>query len=77
MSWNNVDDKHKKKYDRNFVSCEESFEKKYIIDTIMEEFPYFVRANVERAVEHCCRTIRAPRGRKEFLKCVSENIGKV
>ena len=77
MSWDKVDDKHKKKYDRYFVSCEESYEKKFILDSIMEEFPYFKRDSVERAIDHCCRTIRAPRDRKAFLKCVSDNIGKV
>jgi hypothetical protein len=76
MSWNAVDDKHKKKYDRNFVSCEEPYERKYIIDTIMEHFPYFKRDSVERAVDHCCKTIRAPRDRKKYLQCVADNIGK-
>jgi hypothetical protein len=77
MSWNNVDDKHKRRFDRNFVSCEEAYEKKYIIDTIMEEFPYFNRNNVGRVVDHCCQIMRSPRPRKEFLDCVSKNIGKV
>lgn len=77
MSWQNVDDKHKKRYDRNFVSCDESYERKYVIDTILEEFPFFNRTSVERAVDHCCKTIRAPRERKAFLNCVKDNIGKV
>lgn len=77
MSWTNVDDKHKKKYDRHFVSCEEQHEREYVINTILEEFPYFKRESVTRAVEHCCKTVRAPRERKAFLDCVKNNIGKV
>ena len=77
MSWTNVDDKHKKKYDRLFVSCEEPYEKEYIINTIMEEFPFLKRESVERAVEHCCKKIPAPRERGRFLQCVADNIGKV
>jgi len=76
MSWTTVDDKHKKKFDKEFVSCEEAYERKYVIDTIMEEFPYFNRVSVERAVEHCCKTIKSPRPRKAFLDCVKDNIGK-
>ena len=77
MSWNNVDDKHKKKYDRNFIACDERYEREYIINTILEEFSFMKRESVERAVDHCCRIIPAPRPRKRFLDCVKENIGKV
>lgn len=74
MSWENVDNKHKKKYDRNFVSCQEPYERKYIIDTILEEFPNFSRARVESAVDHCCRAIPAPRPRANFLNCVKNQL---
>jgi hypothetical protein len=75
MSWNNIDDKHKKKYDRGFVSCEEHYEKVYIIDTILEHLPDYTREQVEKAVEHCCKTIGAPRPRKQFLQCVAQQLG--
>ncbi len=74
MSWDKVDDKHKKKYDRDYVSCEESYERRYVIDTILEHFPHLTRVKVEQAVDHCCRTIRAPQQQKIFLKCVENNI---
>jgi hypothetical protein len=77
MSWTNVDDKHKKKYDRNFVACDERYERDYIINTIMEEFPFFNRDSVAKAIDHCCKTIRPPRPRKDFLECVKNHIGKV
>jgi len=64
MSWNTVDDKHKKKYDRNFVSCDEKYERDFIIQIILEVFPYLSRPKVEAAVDHCCRTIlRHDRGK--------------
>lgn len=75
MSWNEIDDKHKRKYDRNFVACEESYERKYIIDTILEHFPHLRRTDVELAVDHCCRTIPAPRPRRNFLECVAKQLG--
>jgi hypothetical protein len=74
MSWENVDNKHKKKYDRYFVSCDEVYEREFIINTILEEFPRHSRFSVERAVDHCCKTISAPRERKEFLKCVENQL---
>ena len=77
MGWNNIDKKHKKKYDRDFVSCEEPGERKYVVDIIMEEFPYFERASIERSVNYSCRTIPSPRDRKIFLECVVDHIGKV
>lgn len=75
MSWNEVDDKHKKKYDGNFVACDEPYERKYIIDTILEHFPSLRRSDVELAVDHCCETIAAPRYRSDFLKCVAKQLG--
>lgn len=75
MSWITVDDKHKRKYDRRFFSCEEAHERKYIIDTILEVFPSFDRTKVERAVDQCCRRIKASRPCKEFPDCVRESIG--
>lgn len=74
MGWDKVDDKHKKKYDRNFVACDEAYERKYIIDTILEEFPKLTRSDVEKAVDHCCKAIKAPRPRKDFLECVKKQL---
>jgi hypothetical protein len=71
MSWNNVDDKHKKRYDKNFVSCDERYERDYIIQIILEEFPNLTRARVEAAVDHCCKSISAPRPRNRFWECVA------
>ena len=74
MSWNDVDNKHKKRYDRNFVSCDEKYERDYIIQIIQEGFPYYSKAQIETAIDHCCRTIRAPRPRKVFWDCVANRL---
>lgn len=75
MSWNNVDNKHKKNYDKNFVSCEEAYERTYIINTILGEFPGISKVSVEAAVNFACTTIKAPRHRTLFLKSVAKYLG--
>ncbi|MEN9582308.1 MAG: hypothetical protein RL641_262 [Candidatus Parcubacteria bacterium] len=75
MSWYNVDNKHKKKYDRNDVACTESYEREYIIETILVEFPHLTRQAVESAVKSCCSEIAAPRPREKFLACLSKKLG--
>ncbi len=74
MSWNNVDDKHKKKYDRNFVACDEKYEREYIVKIIREEFPYYTQQEVEQAVDSCCKSIPAPRPRDKFLECLKGKL---
>ena len=63
-----------KKYDKNFVFCDEKYERDFIINTILEEFPRYSKSAVEKAVNHCCRTIPAPRPRVTFLKCVENQL---
>jgi|WetSurMetagenome_2_1015567.scaffolds.fasta_scaffold1336461_1 hypothetical protein len=75
MSWEQIDDKHKKAFDKNFVSCEEYFEKNYIIKTILEHYPNLTRVEVEAAIIHCCITIPAPHPRKSFFQCVARQLG--
>ncbi len=53
MSWNNVDNKHKKKYDRNFVSCDETYERAYIKQIIKEEFPSLSDSTIDAAISSC------------------------
>ena len=74
MSWNTVDDKHKKKYDRNFVACDEPYEREWIFTTILEHFPSYKRADVEQAADACCKQIPAPRPRTTFLDCVKRKL---
>jgi hypothetical protein len=75
ISWNLIDDKHKKAFDKYYVSCEEYFEKNYIIKTIMEYYPSLTRMEVETAVIHCGKSIPPPRPRKAYLQCVARQLG--
>jgi hypothetical protein len=76
MSWDDVDNKHLRNYpDKSFVACDEPYERQFIINTIIENFPQFSRSSVEAAVDHCCRTIPTPRPRKTFLQCVARQLG--
>ena len=75
MSWDKIDDKHKKAFDRDYVSCEESFEMYYVIKIILEHYPFLTRDSVESAVIYGCKTIQAPRPRKKFLQCVASQLG--
>lgn len=76
MSWDNVDNKHTKHFDSNFVSCDEAYERAYIIHLVAEEFPGYNEEKIVAAVMHCCRTIPAPRPRKQFWNCVAAQLEK-
>jgi len=75
MSWNNVDNKHKKKYDRNFVSCDEPYERAYIKQIIKEEFPSLNDSAIDAAIASCCATVPAPRPRQTFWNCLQKKLG--
>ena len=75
MGWNNADNKHKKKYDRNFVSCDETYERAYVKQVIKEEFPALTDSAIDTAIESCCKSIPAPRPRDVFMKCLQQKLG--
>ncbi len=75
MSWDNVDNKHKKRFDRNFVSCDESYERAYIKQVIKEEFPSLSDSAIDAAIAACCASIAAPRPRQTFLNCLRQRLG--
>jgi hypothetical protein len=75
MSWINVDNKHKKKYDRNFVSCEETYERAYIKQIIKEEFSSLSDSTIDAAISSCCASVPAPRPRQAFWNCLRGKLG--
>ncbi len=77
FSWQSINDKHRKKYDKNFVACDESYERDYIIYLVLSTFPYYTRAEVEQAVDLCCKTLPAPRPREQFLQCLQKNLPEI
>ncbi len=67
MDWSEVNDKTKKKINRNFVSFAEKREMEYL-KVIKEEFPYLSESKVNQVIEECCKEIPAPKPRSNFLK---------
>jgi hypothetical protein len=77
MGWSNIDDKHKKKFDRFFVSCDEMYEMSYIKEIIKEEFPWHSEDAINNAILSCCASVPAPRLRSSFLACLKKKLGGV
>lgn len=75
MDWNAQDDKKKKGVDAQDVSCDEGYEKDYLVQQIMREYGVSEK-DAKAAVEQCCRKVEAPRPRKDFLACVKDRLGK-
>ena len=72
MSWDKIDNLHKQKYGRSYISCHEPYEHDYLVGLILDHFPHLRKRNVELAIEHACKTMSTPRMRDEFLRCVEE-----
>jgi predicted O-methyltransferase YrrM len=71
MSWNNIIEKHQKKYDRKLIACEDDEERIFIADSLMEEFPLLDREKVEEVIDRCCQTMPPPRHTDIFLGVVA------
>lgn len=74
MGWNEVDNKLKKAVDRQFVSCEEKYEKSVIKRVIKEEFPKLHDSVIDEVIESCCREVKPPRPRKVYLECLINKL---
>ena len=74
MSWKKIGYKLKKKYSRNFVACDDRYERFYIIDLILEEFPYYTHPQVETAFDTCCNSVPAPMIRGKFIECLKAEL---
>jgi hypothetical protein len=75
MSWDNVDNKLKKGVDARFVSCEEKYERDYIKKSIKEAFPSkYSDISIEQAIESCCKSLKSPRPRKDFIECLKTKL---
>ena len=70
MGWNEIDDKLKKKLDREFISCDEDYELQTVKDTIREEIKTLSDLQIDKAIDCCCKEIPGPRPRGKFLQCL-------
>ena len=74
MNWQTIDDKHRRKYKRTFVACDDPDERAYLISLIKETLPYYARADIEQAVDEGCQMLDAPRLRQTFLRHVRDTL---
>jgi hypothetical protein len=72
--WSDYDNRKKKKEDRLFVSCEESWEVDYLVGKFRKHFPYKTEVAIRQAIASCCREIPAPRPRDRFVNCVVSKL---
>lgn len=77
LNWDKIANDHKQKYERNYVSCHEPYERDYMIALIIGHFPNLRRSKVERALEHACKMVSTPRDMKVFLACAKEYLDEV
>jgi hypothetical protein len=72
--WKEIDEKHRTRFNSNFVLCEEMYEISYIIQAILEFYPKLPRERITNAIYKSLREIPHPRLRREFWKSVSEKL---
>lgn len=72
--WSDYDNKKKKKEDRLFFSCEESWEVDYLVRKLKKYYPGKTDAQIISAIRACCNSISAPRPRDKFVACVTAKL---
>jgi hypothetical protein len=68
--WSDYDNKKKKREDRFFFSCDESWEVDYLVGKIRKIYPSKTETAVRAAIASCCKEVSAPRPRDKFVRCV-------
>ncbi len=61
--------------DARLFSCDEAWEVYYLKKKIQDKYPSLGDGVVLDAIGECCKNVRAPRPRKEFVECVSKRLG--
>jgi len=74
--WSDYDDRKKKRTDALFFSCEESWEREYLVRKIRKVYPLYTESAVIAAIAACCVEVPAPRPRKNFVECVMQRLKK-
>lgn len=60
--------------DARFFACTEKWEVDYLKNKIKKKYPD-LEDKIMKAIELCCKDLRAPHPRKEFVECVSRRLG--
>lgn len=72
--WSDYDDRKKKRTDAQFFSCEESWEREYLLRKIRRVYSQYSEATITAAISACCVEVRGPRPRKAFVECVMRRL---
>lgn len=73
-NWSDYDDRKKKGIDARFFSCEEPWERAYLLRKIRKHNPGYSEEAINRAINTCCTEIPAPRPRTTFVTCVMQRL---
>jgi hypothetical protein len=73
-NWSDYDDRKKKYADARYFSCEERWERQYLIETIRKVYPQYSESAISHAIEACCSEVSAPRPRQTFVQCVMRRL---
>ncbi|MFH0896012.1 MAG: hypothetical protein V2A54_16385 [Bacteroidota bacterium] len=74
-NWSEYDNRKLKKEDALFFSCDESWEREYLIKKIKYHNPALTEETILLAILNCCKKTNAPRPRKAFVICVLRELG--
>jgi len=72
--WSDYDNRKQKKEDGLFFSCEEKWERDYLIGKVRKHYPQYSETAVTAAINACCKEIAAPRPRARFVTCVMARL---
>lgn len=74
--WSDYDNKKKKGVDARFFSCEEQWERDYLINKILKHYPYKTKDAIAKAISSCCSSPSMPsnKPRKQFVECVMSKL---
>jgi hypothetical protein len=73
-NWSDYDDRKKRHADARFFSCEETWEREYLVKKIRKVYPQYSEGSIEAAISACCLEIKAPRPRPAFVECVMRRL---
>jgi hypothetical protein len=74
-NWSDYDNKKiRDKRDSRYFACDEQWEIDYLVIYIKKHFPFHTDTQILNAIASCCKTIPAPRPRKEFVECVVSKL---
>ena len=72
--WSDYDNRKKKGTDAQFFSCDEFWEREYLVHKIRRVYPQYGEDGIGTAISACCLEVRAPHPRKAFVECVMKRL---